>query len=212
MSNGLKHELQNVISGTSQVRFGATIQSVIGYLGSGARAGSTAEDREQVKDQEGRSIREFAIACGLWSHQVDTSKYVSEGAEQKVYLRDSEHVLKLNDAIYFETWRDYLRNLLLHNYFFPDTAYELIGFTEIDNTLFASVQQAYVISTTPTDLTKVREFMEANGFINTRNNDYLNSALGVILEDLHDENVLTQNGILYFIDTVFYLTEGFWVE
>ncbi len=28
---------------------------------------------------------------------------------------------------------------------------------------------------------------------------------GLIIEDLHDENVLTSNGILYFIDTVFYL-------
>ena len=34
----------------------------------------------------------------------------------------------------------------------------------------------------------------------------LNEELGIILEDLHDENVLTRNGLLYFIDTVFYLT------
>ena len=27
----------------------------------------------------------------------------------------------------------------------------------------------------------------------------------VIVEDLHDENVLTQDGMLYFIDTVFYI-------
>lgn len=47
--------------------------------------------------------------------------------------------------------------------------------------------------------------MNENGFENTRNNDYINHDLGVIIEDLHDENVLTQNGILYFIDTVFYI-------
>ena len=36
---------------------------------------------------------------------------------------------------------------------------------------------------------------------------------GIILEDLHDENVLTQNGILYFIDTVFYINpEIFWAK
>ncbi|WP_366518144.1 hypothetical protein [uncultured Mucilaginibacter sp.] len=28
---------------------------------------------------------------------------------------------------------------------------------------------------------------------------------------MHDENVLTRNGILYFIDTVFYLTGNFWL-
>lgn len=34
-------------------------------------------------------------------------------------------VIKLNDAIYYNSWEDYL-----HNYFFPDTAYELLGFTK----------------------------------------------------------------------------------
>ncbi len=77
---------------------------------------------------------------------------------------------------------------------------------------FALVQQPFVISTTPTDLTEVRKFMESNGFRNTRNNDYFHAGSGVILEDLHDENVLTQNGMLYFIDTVFYLTDDFWKE
>jgi Serine/Threonine/Tyrosine Kinase found in polyvalent proteins len=54
--------------------------------------------------------------------------------------------------------------------------------------------------------TSDRMFMPANGFVNIRNYDYYNSNLGIILEDLHDENVLTQDGILYFIDTVFYVT------
>jgi len=38
--------------------------------------------------------------------------------------------------------------------------------------------------------------MSVNGFINTKNNDYYNPELGIILEDLHDENVLTYNGML----------------
>jgi hypothetical protein len=52
--------------------------------------------------------------------------------------------------------------------------------------------------------------MESNGFLNIRNNDYKNNELGIIIEDLHDENVLTNHGVLYFIDTVFYLTPDFW--
>lgn len=57
----------------------------------------------------------------------------------------------------------------------------------------------------PTDLNLVKEFLSNNGFLNTKNNDYYNPQLGLILEDLHDENVLTANDILYFIDTVFYI-------
>ncbi|MCB0762459.1 MAG: hypothetical protein KDC12_13115, partial [Flavobacteriales bacterium] len=110
------------------------------------------------------------------------------------------------DAIYYPTWRAYFLNLLIHNYFFPDTAYNLIGFSKQNDILYAHVEQAYVSLTAPTDLEQVKSFLVHNGFRNTRNNDYLNEELGIILEDLHDENVLTRNGLLYFIDTVFYLT------
>ncbi|MEB2787296.1 hypothetical protein [Algoriphagus persicinus] len=141
---------------------------------------------------------------------MDFSLYVSEGAEQRVYLKDSDHVLKLNDAIYYSCWLDYFYNLLFHNFFFPDTAYALLGFTEENNTVFAVVKQSYVAITQPTDLKQVKIFLESNGFKNNRNHDYFNPDLGIILEDLHDENVLTRNDILYFIDTVFYATSEFW--
>lgn len=116
----------------------------------------------------------------------------------------------MNDAIYYNSWKDYFYNLLFHNFFFTDTAYELIGFTEEKNVIYAVVKQAFVEISDSTDLEKVKEFLGANGFLNNRNNDYINPDLGVILEDLHDENVLTRNNILYFIDTVFYTTSAFW--
>jgi Serine/Threonine/Tyrosine Kinase found in polyvalent proteins len=74
-----------------------------------------------------------------------------------------------------------------------------------DNVLYAVVEQPFVKATQKTNLALVKQFMQANGFVNTRNNDYYNPQWGIILEDLHDENVLTQNNILYFIDTVFYV-------
>ena len=76
--------------------------------------------------------------------------------------------------------------------------------------MYCVVQQAYVAITVNTDLEQVKTFLTQNGFENNRNNDYINPELGIILEDLHDENVLTRNEILYFIDTVFYLTPKFW--
>jgi hypothetical protein len=56
----------------------------------------------------------------------------------------------------------------------------------------------------------VKEFLESNGFVNKKNNDYYHPELGIIPEDLHDENVLTSQGILQFIDTVFYITDKFY--
>ena len=100
---------------------------------------------------------------------------------------------------------DYFVNLLLNNYFFPDTAYNLLGFFENNNIVYAVVEQNFITATQKTNLKHVEQFMNSNGFQKIRNNDYFNPQLGIILEDLHDENVLTSNDILYFIDTVFYI-------
>lgn len=102
--------------------------------------------------------------------------------------------------------------MLLHNTFFEDTAYHLNGFHTENENLFAVVEQPFVEVTSTTNLEHIKEFLLRNGFSNTRNNDYYNRELGLILEDLHDENVLTKDGLLYFIDTVFYLTDEFWID
>lgn len=209
MQNHLKNERYNVISGKSQVRFGTTIQAIAGYLKNGERTSTKTQNRKPDKSEEKGELENYISQNHLWISEIDLSQYISEGAEQKVYLKDSESVLKLNDAIYYNSWIDYFHNLLLHNYFFPDTAYKLIGFINIDDILHAMVEQAYVKMTDNTDLNKVKAFLTQNGFENNRNNDYVNHDLGIILEDLHDENVLTRNEILYFIDTVFYLTDNF---
>ena len=211
MLNHLKHELHNVFSGKSQIRFGTIIQSIASYLNDGSQTSAIIEDEKHFKKQETKRLESYISDKNLWI-DIDLSQYVSEGAEQKVYLKDTENVLKLNDSIYYNSWKDYLNNLLLHNYFFPDTAYDLIGFTKDNDILYAVVQQSYVSITANTDLKQVKEFLTLNGFENNRNNDYINAELGIILEDLHDENVLTRNEVLYFIDTVFYLTEEFWIK
>ena len=140
---------------------------------------------------------------------VSETDFVASGAEQRVYRYDDFHVVKLNDRIFYASWLDYFNSLLIHNYFFPATAYKFLGFKIIDAVLYAVVLQEFVVANKTTDLSRVKEFLAFNGFKNTRNNDYLNPDLGVILEDLHDENVLTQNGILFFVDTVFYLPNHF---
>ncbi len=209
MKNHLKNELHNVLSGKSEIRFGTVIQTIASYLSNGARTSAGIENEKHHKKEETKRLEAYISEKNLWV-VIDLSQYVSEGAEQKVYLKDTETVLKLNDAIYYSSWKDYLYNLLLHNYFFPDTAYDLIGFTKDNAVLYAVVQQSYVSITTITDLEQVKTFLALNGFENKRNNDYYNPELGIILEDLHDENVLTRNEVLYFIDTVFYVTDAFW--
>jgi Serine/Threonine/Tyrosine Kinase found in polyvalent proteins len=206
----MKHELQNIISGKSQVSNGDTIQAISRYLSASKSASKTFESSKQIKQQEATFIKQFCDKNSFWVPNIDINTFVSSGAEQKVYLHNKFKVIKLNDAIYYETWQDYFNNLLLNNFFFPDTAYQLIGFYELENILYAVVEQVFIESDSDTELDKVKLFLTSNGFINKKNNDYFHPELGIILEDLHDENVLTFKNCLFFIDTVFYLTEQFY--
>jgi len=73
-------------------------------------------------------------------------------------------------------------------------------------------KQPFIEITENTDIESVRDFLHDNGFQLKKNNDYFNPSLGLLLEDLHDENVLTNNSVLFFIDTVFYLDKSFFSE
>ena len=201
----INHEIQLIISGKSEVRYGAIIKAIAHYLRRSQSANSMAQDTLLYKKEETEALKKYVSRNKLWISKDSIGGYISEGAEQKVYLNDEKYVIKLNDSIFYTSWEDYLNSLLLHNYFFPDTAYELIGFMEDNSVMFAVVRQPFVTATEKTDLEAVKKFMSENGFINTKNNDYRNPELGLILEDLHDENVLTKDGVLYFVDTVFYI-------
>jgi len=209
----LKHELQSIISGKSETSSGNLIQTVTCFLRTSKESGVEAkEGKLAAKEQETKKLISFIDKEDLWyKKDIIEDNKIGEGAEQKVYLNDDHlSVIKFNDTVFYLSWLDYFHNLLLHNYFFPDTKYELIGFKYTEGILYAVVKQYFIRSTEVVNLLHVKEFLSKNGFINKKNNDYYNNDLGIILEDLHDENVLVNDKILFFIDTVFYLTKTFY--
>lgn len=205
-----KDELKDVLCGTRQVKYGTHIQAAAHYLRGSQSTSTMAKKSKCFKEEEKKRLYQWIEEQHLWCTTFDFTQFISAGAEQKVYLNGEKEVLKLNDAIYYAFWLDYFYNLLLNNYFFPDTAYNLLGFYKDDTALYAVVQQDFIKADTPTSIDEIRVFMKNNGFEVIRNNDYINKDLGIILEDLHDENVLTHKGVLAFIDTVFYLEDSFW--
>ena len=202
----IKDELKTILQGKSQVSHGELIQTISLYLRRSKETSALVEAKQYSKKEETEKLIQFINAQNLWVCDIDFDLFISQGAEQKVYVKDDRKVLKLNDSIYYLYWEDYFYNLLLNNYFFPETAYQLDGFYKsTENVLYALIQQNYIKANQATNLKNVKEFLQNNGFICTKNNDYYNPDLGLILEDLHDENVLTHEGLLYFIDTVFYI-------
>ncbi len=71
------------------------------------------------------------------------------------------------------------------------------------------LKHPFVISGAPIDLLDVTKLLAHNGFENRKRNgvatnNYYNEASGILLEDIHDENVIVNSNTLFFIDTVFY--------
>jgi hypothetical protein len=208
----IKHELQNLIQGKGRDRETNSIQEITGFLRASKEAGAGNEGKEYTKRQEEERLIDFVSKNNLWyRNQIIEHNKIGAGAEQCVYYDELRGiVIKTNDSIFFEYWLDYFYNLIVHNYFFEDTAYSLLGFKVLKDTLYAVVEQPHVVKTEDINLENVRTFLAENGFENTRRNDYYNKELGIILEDLHDENVICSNQNLFFIDTVFYLTKRFY--
>ncbi len=88
MSNRLKNELFNILSGKSKVGNGSIIQTIACYLKESERASSVFEKQQHLKKQEAQRLESFVSNHNLWIQNIDFSRYVSEGAEQKVFLKD----------------------------------------------------------------------------------------------------------------------------
>jgi len=209
----LKHELQSIISGIGDHSAKDFIKAAAHYIRESKKTSGNTKKSKFTKKQEAKKLIEWIETENLWFHNHDENRFIASGAEQRVYLHSNENfVYKLNDTIFYEFWLDYFYSLIIHNYFFPQTAYELIGFYKENEILFSVVKQPFIEITEPTNLYSVKEFLNQNGFELKKNNDYFNNKIGIILEDLHDENVLTNNGVLFFIDTVFYIKDSFFSE
>lgn len=206
-----KNELQHIITGNGQIGEECLIKRSQIYLGGNEIPSVQDPKIEHLKSEEERRLIHFIEKNKLfYEDHINEIDFIGEGAEQKVYRLDDEYLIKLNDTIFYEFWRDYFNSLLIHNFFFKSTSYQLLGFKLLNQKLFAVVKQKFIEATEPVDLNLIRKFLEYNSFSNTRNNDYKNESLGLIFEDLHDENIISQNGILFFIDTIFYLTDNFY--
>lgn len=135
-------------------------------------------------------------------------EYITHGGESEVYLApDKLNVIKVNDAIYYATWTEYFNSLVIHNLLFPNTAYLLLGFINSKERFCIVLQQPF-IEGEQAELESIQELLTYNDFENTKRQDYYNKEFGLLLEDMHDENVIAKDDVLFFIDTVFYIMKN----
>ncbi|MEZ5025339.1 MAG: hypothetical protein R2739_02065 [Chitinophagales bacterium] len=201
--------IQNIIQGNAiegQEDLATTIRN---YLCTSFTASKVAERKfeyyQRIKKEQEKILIQLSENKNLWYSNTKLH-FLTEGGEAKVYFEDKgKYVVKYNDAIYYNTWLDFLNSILLHNIFFPNTQYTLLGFDIKDDILFAVLKQPYISTNQITVLTYVTQTLESYGFTHLKRFDYIHSEYKIIMEDLHDENVLTIDENLFFIDTVILL-------
>lgn len=174
----IKNELQNIITGNGQIGDKNLIKTIQDVLRRNEKSIQISSQNKLVKSEEEIFLKHIIEAEDLtYKEEISESNYISEGAEQKVYRLDDKYVIKLNDTIFYASWKDYFNSLLIHNYFFNSTKYELLGFKIINKKIFAVVKQRFVKADETVDLEQVKSFLEFNNFRNVRNNDYQNDEL-----------------------------------
>ncbi len=165
------------------------------------------ESKSIIKKEQAKYLEDYCDNHKLWYlDALLEDRYLTRGGEARVYLdKDNRHVIKINDAIYYATWLEFFNSLVLHNLIFVNTIYRLLGFIKEEGVLCAVLEQSFICTDGLAEIPDVKKFLENNGFENMRRNDYFNRELGLILEDMHDENVLVNSDTLFFIDSVFYI-------
>jgi Serine/Threonine/Tyrosine Kinase found in polyvalent proteins len=163
-----------------------------------------------VRPLEESALKIWSQSNGLWISDSDfkqqyASRKIGAGAEQKVYLHpNGREVIKANTGTYHGNWLELFNRLLCHAILFPASKYTTVGFTTIEETFAVIIQQQFALLTEGAPRSTVETYLTQHGFIRTKNDDYYNPVLGIILEDLHDENVFLLEGQILFIDPVIY--------
>lgn len=167
---------------------------------------------EAVRPLEEAALISFAKKEGLWVSEMDfKNEYgnlkIGEGAEQKVYLnKNGKTVIKVNSGNFHGTWLEYFNRLIYHSFLFPSAKYNTIGFTSEHEILAVITEQTFFVLDKGAPRKKVEYYLNRHGFRRTKNDDYYNGELGIILQDLHDENVfINAEESFLFIDPVIYL-------
>lgn len=209
-SDEIRIKLENIINGIVIEEQGDTCTTIRNLLCTSFSTSTTVkkdfEGKSIIKEKQVEFLKQLTNKHNWWVQNLpDKDKYLAEGGEAKVYLHsDNKSVIKLNDGVYYATWLEFFNSLVIHNLLFTPTAYNFLGFIEDGNSLKAVLQQPFISSDVTADLTAIRQLLFYNGFENTKRQDYFNKEFGLILEDMHDENVIMKDNSLFFIDTVFY--------
>ena len=162
-----------------------------------AESGQGGPANWQIDERQEQLIEQWAKASKLWvddSDKILTDTFgpmIAQGAEAKVYYREGDKsVVKERTSIYSTTQKA-LDAIALHNYLFPETAMNVIGFTrDSDNLMRIILTQPYVRCLRLATKDEIDALVNAKGFRDNWDGQGVNYISDrMALEDMHPANV-----------------------
>lgn len=207
-TNKLKYELQQRIKNAESGNDSSTIASAlrisrtIKETGKGngeIYAGTSRLQEREIPQRVGRIVEQS---------ELGTKQF--EGKEYEVYFsNDGKNVFKVN-KIANGDFDEFFKSLLIHNYFFPETKYELVGFIKKENNYLPVLKQSMIKENTNYNYRIITNKLTTLGFTEINSGQFKNNKLGIGIFDLDPYNVKFVDGKPYFIDPVIYIHPSFY--
>ena len=169
---------------------------------------SGRSEGRRAEEEINRFIESESKKNGVWVPIEDISNLGSpfvSGNENDVYLdRENGVLYKVNNLMNSGTLPELFKRIDLHNKFFPDTKYDLVGFTGFGDgrAVYPIYKQEFVDNAVFASPEEINDYMHSIGFERTVEAEYSNNE--VTISDLRPRNVLKDSdGDIYVIDADF---------
>jgi hypothetical protein len=199
LPQGVERKMYQRRQGTSgfdaierDVLFSRISESAVPKNGRASKAG-----RREVERRKEEALKGWAIATGHW--HTDLSEFTDEqmpfavGTDSDVYSsKDREHVIKLSKGKFDAKFPTDIDAVPLFNSIFPNSAYRIVGYGEIDGHFVKILEQDAVDFSTATPLSVEERIahMKTIGFkpINGDNTVFSNGQ--IVVADLQKSNIV----------------------
>lgn len=174
-----------------------------------ASRNASESERGRGRQQEvNQMIETQAKENGLWTPIQNLSHLGTpflSGNENDTYLdRENAAVYKMNNLVNSKNLPELFKRIDLHNELFPQTKYELVGFTGFGNggTIYPIYKQEYIDNAEFATPEEIGAYMQDLGFNKAGEAEYSNG--DITISDLYPRNVLKDTeGDIYVIDADF---------
>lgn len=199
---------QNKSEQVSRGEFQETYQQPFQTAFNDIRANSSSTGTQQQRlDSENKAALQYAKDNDLWYDDFYSlgKSIPGAGVENTLAIDDlGEYILKSNNLMLNEgSVLKLINRTLAHNAVFPETGYELVGFTGIDNgtkapTIQVILKQKYEKNARQATQEEIDEFMEKSGY--KKDGEEFEKG-DIIIGDLRPRNVLvSESGNIAVID------------